>query len=114
MEEEYGKMPDGRPVKIFTLKNAAGTEAKVTEYGAILVSLKTKDRDGKLADITHGYDDLAGWLTNTSYFGSSVGRFGNRIAHGKFTVDGKDYELATNNDPGGIPCALHGGLKGFD
>ena len=114
MEEEFGKMRDDRPVKIFTLKNAAGTEARVTEYGAILVSLKTKDRAGKLADVTHGYDDLAGWLTNTSYFGSTVGRFGNRIAHGKFSVDGKDYELETNNDPGGIPCALHGGLKGFD
>lgn len=114
MEAEYGKMPDGRPVKIFTLTNSDGTEARVTEYGAILVSLKTKDRDGKLADITHGYDDLAGWLTNTSYFGATVGRFGNRIANGKFALDGKNYELATNNDPGGIPCALHGGLIGFD
>ena len=57
---------------------------------------------------------LAGWLTNTSYFGSTVGRFGNRIKDGKFTLDGKEYTLATNNEPGGIPCALHGGLKGFD
>jgi len=114
MSAEFGKMPDGQPVEIFTLTNNSGTEAKITEYGAILVSLKVADRDGKLADITHGYDDLAGWLTNTSYFGASVGRFGNRIAHGKFTLDGKEYSLATNNDPGGIPCALHGGLKGFD
>jgi aldose 1-epimerase len=72
------------------------------------------DRDGKVADVTHGYDTLDGWLTNTSYFGATVGRFGNRIAHGKFSLDGQTYELATNNDPGGIPCALHGGLKGFD
>ena len=114
MSAEFGKMPDGQPIEIFTLTNNSGTEAKITEYGAILVSLKVADRDGKLADITHGYDDLAGWLTNTSYFGASVGRFGNRIAHGKFTLDGKEYSLATNNDPGGIPCALHGGLKGFD
>ena len=114
MSAEFGKMPDGQPVEIFTLTNNRGTEAKIIEYGAILVSLKVADRDGKLADITHGYDDLAGWLTNTSYFGASVGRFGNRIAHGKFTLDGKEYSLATNNDPGGIPCALHGGLKGFD
>ena len=78
MSAEFGKMPDGQPVEIFTLTNNSGTEAKITEYGAILVSLKVADRDGKLADITHGYDDLAGWLTNTSYFGASVGRFGRR------------------------------------
>jgi aldose 1-epimerase len=107
-------MPDGKKVKIFTLTNKNGLEAKVTEYGAILVSLKTPDKAGKSADITHGYDSLEGWLTNTSYFGATVGRFGNRIKDGKFTLDGKDYKLATNNDPGGIPCALHGGLKGFD
>lgn len=113
-EENYGSMPDGRKVKIFTFTNENGMVAKVTEYGAILVSLQTPDRSGKVQELTHGYDTLAGWLTNTSYFGSTVGRFGNRIKDGKFTLDGKDYELATNNDPGGIPCALHGGIKGFD
>lgn len=113
-EAEYGKIVDDRSAKIFTLRNKSGMLAKVTEYGAILVSLETPDRDGKLADITHGYDTLEGWLTNTSYFGSSVGRFGNRIADGKFTLDGKEYTLARNNDPGGIECHLHGGLKGFD
>lgn len=112
--EIYGTMPDGREVKIFTLTNAHGLKAKVTEYGAILVSLEVPDKTGKLADVTHGYDSLAGWLSNTSYFGASVGRFGNRIKDGKFTLDGKDYSLATNNDPGGIPCHLHGGKKGFD
>jgi len=76
--------------------------------------METPDKSGKSADITHGYDTLEGWLTNTSYFGATVGRFGNRIAHGKFTLDGKEYTLATNNDPGGIPCHLHGGIKGFD
>lgn len=111
---EFGTMPGGDAVKLFTLTNAGGMEAKVTEYGAILVSLTAPDREGKLADVTHGYDSLEGWLTNTSYFGATVGRFGNRIAHGKFTLDGKEYELATNNDPGGIPCHLHGGIKGFD
>lgn len=110
----FGKLPSGEEVKLFTLTNKNGMEAKVTEYGAILVSLKVPDRDGELADITHGYDTLEGWLTNTSYFGATVGRFGNRIAHGKFTLDGKEYELVTNNDPGGIPCHLHGGSKGFD
>ena len=113
-EEIYGKMPDGREVKIFTLTNKNGLEARVTEYGAILVSLKTPDNSGKFADLTHGYDTLEGWLTNESYFGATVGRFGNRIAHGKFTLDGNEYTLATNNEPGGIPCHLHGGVKGFD
>ncbi|MEO5914888.1 MAG: aldose epimerase family protein [Luteolibacter sp.] len=112
--EVYGKLPDGKEVKIFTLTNKNGLKARVTEYGAILVSMETPDKSGKMADITHGYDTLAGWLTNTSYFGSTVGRFGNRIKDGKFSLDGKDYTLATNNDPGGVPCALHGGLKGFD
>lgn len=113
-EEIFGKMPDGKEVKIFTLTNKNGLEAKVTEYGAILVSLKVPDKAGKLADVTLGYDTLEGWLGNTSYLGATVGRFGNRIKDGKFTLDGKSYELATNNDPGGIPCHLHGGIKGFD
>ena len=113
-EDQYGAMPDGKKVKVFTLTNKNGLTAKVIEYGAILVSMETPDKSGKLADITHGYDNLEGWLTNTSYFGATVGRFGNRIKDGKFTLDGKDYKLATNNEPGGIPCALHGGLKGFD
>jgi aldose 1-epimerase len=114
VESVYGKMPDGREVKIYTLTNAAGMEAKVTEYGAILVSLKAPDKNGTFADVTHGYDTLEGWLTNTSYFGATVGRFGNRIANGKFTLDGKEYSLVTNNDPGGVPCSLHGGTVGFD
>jgi aldose 1-epimerase len=113
-EEIYGEMPDGQKVKIFTLTNQNGLKAKVTEYGAILVSMEVPDKSGKTADVTLGYDTLAGWLTNTNYFGSSVGRFGNRIKDGKFTLDGKEYQLATNNDPGGIPYHLHGGLKGFD
>jgi len=113
-QEVFGNMPDAREVKIFTLTNRNGLTARVTEYGAILVSMETPDKAGKTADITHGYDTLEGWLTNTSYLGSTVGRFGNRIKDGKFTLDGKAYALATNNDPGGIPCHLHGGLKGFD
>ena len=113
-QEVFGTLPDGREVKIFTLTNKNGLEARVTEYGAILVSMKTPDASGKLADITLGYDTLDGWLGNTSYFGATVGRFGNRIKDGKFTLDGKQYTLATNNDPGGIPSHLHGGLKGFD
>ncbi len=110
----YGTMPDGKQVKIYTLTNKNGLKAQVTEYGAILVSMQTPDKSGKSGELTHGYDTLEGWLTNTSYFGATVGRFGNRIKDGKFSLDGKDYKLATNNEPAGIPCALHGGLKGFD
>lgn len=110
----YGKLDDGREVKIFTLTNPKGMTAQVTEYGAILVSLKVPDRKGTSADVTLGYDTLAGWLKSPTYFGATVGRFGNRIAHGKFTLDGKEYTLATNNDPGGLPCHLHGGKIGFD
>lgn len=113
-ESVFGKMPDGKEVKIFTLTNAEGMVAKVTEYGAILVSITAPDKDGNFKDVTHGYDTLEGWLSNTSYFGATVGRFGNRIAEGKFELDGKTYELATNNDPGGMMCALHGGIEGFD
>lgn len=113
-KESYGKMPDGREISVFTLTNPNGLKARVIEYGAILASMEVPDKAGKLADIAHGYDELAGWLTNTSYFGATVGRFGNRIKDGKFTLEGKEYSLATNNDPGGIPCHLHGGIKGFD
>lgn len=107
-------MPNGQEVKIFTLSNSNGLCAKVTEYGAILVSLEAPDRSGKIADLTHGYDTLEGWFDNTSYFGATVGRFGNRIKDGKFFLDGKEFSLVTNNSPGGIPCHLHGGLRGFD
>ena len=81
--ESFGHLPDGRDVGIFTLTNANGLKAKVTEYGAILVSLEVPDKSGKFADVTHGYDTLKGWLGNTSYLGSSVGRFSNRIRDGK-------------------------------
>lgn len=111
----FGTTADGKPVKLFILKNGLGHEARVTEYGAILTSLKVPDRDGKSEEITLGYgDDLAAWEKSTGYFGATVGRYGNRIANGKFQLDGKEYSLATNNDPGGIPCHLHGGIRGFD
>jgi len=106
----YGKLPDGREADLYTLVNANGLRATLTTYGAILVSMEVPDRDGKLADVTLGYDTLAGWLKSTSYFGATVGRYGNRIAKGKFTLDGKEYTLATNNDAN----HLHGGIKGFD
>ncbi|HAT20225.1 MAG: aldose epimerase family protein [Roseibacillus sp.] len=109
--EVYGKLDDGTEVKIFTFSNKSGMVAKVTEYGAILTSLEVPDKDGNVEDVTHGYDNLAGWLTNSSYFGATVGRYGNRIAGGKFEIDGQVYDqLAVNNGPN----HLHGGEKGFD
>lgn len=109
--ETYGKLSDGSEVKIFTFGNKNGMIAKVTEYGAILTSLEVPDKDGTVKDVTHGYDDLAGWLTNSSYFGATVGRYGNRIAGGKFEIDGTVYDkLVINNEPN----HLHGGEKGFD
>ncbi|MDE0827412.1 MAG: galactose mutarotase [Akkermansiaceae bacterium] len=110
----YGTLPDGNEVSIFILRNKNGMVAKVIEYGAILTSLEVPDKDGNVADVTHGYDTLEGWISNESYFGATAGRFGNRIAHGKFSLDDEDYSLVTNNDPGGLPSALHGGIKGFD
>jgi aldose 1-epimerase len=113
-QEVFGHLPDGREVRIFTLTNRHGLRARVSEFGAVLVSMEAPDRFGKNADITLGYDTLAGWMDNPAYLGATCGRFGNRIAGGKFTLDGKEYVLATNNDPGGIPCHLHGGLIGFN
>ena len=110
----YGILPDGREARLFTLENAHGLRARVTDWGATLVSVETPDRVGNFADITLGSDTLDGWLANPHYFGATIGRFGNRIRDGKFSLDGKDYRLATNNAPGGIPCHLHGGVKGFD
>lgn len=110
----YGTLPDGRAVKQYTLATDHGVRVVLLDYGATLASVEIPDRNGRVTDVTHGYDDLAGWLGNTSYFGANVGRFANRIASGKFTLDGKSHELATNNTPGGLPCHLHGGNSGFD
>jgi aldose 1-epimerase len=106
----FGKIPDGTPVDIYTLRNANGVEARICTYGGIVVSLKTPDRNGKLGDVVLGYDNLDGYVKNNPFFGCFVGRYGNRIAGGKFTLDGKTYTLATNNGPN----HLHGGIKGFD
>ncbi|MFT4177474.1 MAG: aldose epimerase family protein [Luteolibacter sp.] len=114
LDESYGQLPDGRDVRLFTLTNASGLRAKVTNFGAILVSMEAPDRTGKPADLTLGRDTLAEWLNNSSYLGASVGRYGNRIRGGKFTLNGKSYVLATNNEPAGQPCHLHGGETGFD
>lgn len=108
-ETPFGTLEDGGKVTLYTLTNALGSEAKIINYGAILVSLKVADRDGKLRDVVLGYDDLAGYVKDKDFFGSTVGRYGNRIGAGKFTLDGKAYQLDVNNGPN----HLHGGAHGF-
>ena len=111
----FGQLPDGREAHIYTLSNQNGMSVDVSDYGATLVSVFTPDRDGEIQDLLHGYDSVDGYVGSTNpYFGNSVGRFGNRIADGKFSLDGKDYTLTTNNDPGGVSCHLHGGVDGFN
>jgi len=109
-KESYGKTPDGQAADIYTLTNANGAKARITNYGAIVVELWVPDRDGKLGDVVLGYDKLADYIKDTPYFGAIVGRYGNRIAHGKFTLEGRPYTLATNWKM----HHLHGGKKGFD
>ena len=107
---DYGTLPDGQTAKLYTLTNKQGVTAQLTDFGATLVSLKTPDRAGNLADITIGYDTLDGWVKDGSYMGATVGRYGNRIANGTFSLDSKNYTLATNNGP----HHLHGGNVGFN
>jgi aldose 1-epimerase len=106
----FGKLPDGREVFLYTLKNGSGTEARIINYGAILTNLFVKDKNGKAEDIVLGYDSLQGYIDDNAYFGSIVGRFGNRIGKGKFTLDGKEYQLPLNDGPN----HLHGGPGGFN
>ena len=106
----FGKLSDGTAVDLYTLTNANGLVAKITSYGAIITELHVPDRQGVLGDIVLGFDNLDQYLKGHPYFGATVGRVANRIAKGRFTLDGKTYVLATKNGPN----HLHGGLKGFD
>jgi len=106
----FGKTLDGKRVDIYTLRNTNGVAVRICNYGGLIISFMAPDRDGHMGDIVLGYDNLDGYLTNSPYFGAMVGRYGNRIAKGRFTLDDVQYTLATNNGPN----ALHGGLKGFD
>lgn len=109
-KEIFGNLPDGTVIELFTLSNENGIRARLMTYGATLVSLEVPDREGRLADITLGYDSLDGYLKNNPYFGSIVGRYGNRIAKGKFVLNGVEYQLVKNDGEN----HLHGGIKGFD
>src|SRR6266446_2744691 len=109
-KEGFGKTPDGQDADIYTLTNSGGAEVKITNYGGIVTSLKVPDRNGKLDDIVLGFDNLDAYLKGHPYFGAIIGRYGNRIAKGRFTLHGVEYKLAVNNGEN----HLHGGIKGFD
>lgn len=110
VKQSFGSDVDGKAVYLFTLTNKNGMQVSVTNYGAIVQSLLVKNRDGKFEDIVMGYDKVEDYLKGSPYFGAIVGRYGNRIGKGKFTLEGVEYSLATNNGAN----HLHGGFKGFD
>jgi aldose 1-epimerase len=107
---EFGKLPDGTAIEAYTLHNAQGASAKVITYGATLTELHVADKNGKMGDVVLGFDNIEGYLGQHPYFGGTIGRYGNRIAKGKFALDGKEYDLFLNNGPN----SLHGGQVGFN
>jgi len=109
-KQSFGKTADGTDIYLYTLTNKNGMEAGIINFGGTLVSLKVPDRTGKIADVVLGYDTLEEYVNGSNYFGATVGRYGNRIAHGTFTLDGVKYALAKNNGDN----SLHGGTKGFN
>jgi aldose 1-epimerase len=109
-QAEFGTTPEGQRVDLYTLKNARGMEVRAISFGGIITSIRVPDRSGKVDDVVLGYDSLEGYLKNPAYMGGIIGRYANRIAAGKFTLEGKTYSLALNNGPN----HLHGGPKGFD
>jgi aldose 1-epimerase len=109
-KQQFGHMPDGRAVEMYTLGNAHGMEARIITYGGIVTSLTAPDRSGKMADVVLGMDSLAGYLDETAHLGALIGRYGNRIGHGQFHLDGQLFTLPKNDGDN----TLHGGPKGFD
>ena len=109
-KDNFGQTADGKAVEIYTLTNSRGSEARIMTYGGTVVSLKVPDKSGKLGDVVLGYDSVSDYEKHTSFFGALIGRYGNRIAKGKFSIGGKEYKLATNNGEN----HLHGGVKGYD
>src|SRR5262245_40442131 len=108
--KSFGKTPDGTETSLWTSTNSKGATMQVTDYGARLVSLEVPDRNGKLANVTLGFDSAEKYGAHGAFFGCTTGRYANRIAKGKFTLEGKEYKLAVNNGPN----HLHGGIKGLD
>ena len=110
-QADFGRMPDGTAIQIYSLTNKSGVQARITNYGGILVSLQAPDRKGALADVVLGFDSLAGYLANPGpFFGALIGRYGNRIGHAKFSLNGVEYHLEKNDGDN----SLHGGAHGFD
>src|SRR5215475_6621650 len=109
-KSSFGKLPDGTEIELYTLTNSKGAIAKVITYGATLTELWVPDRSGKNSDVVLGFDNLTAYLGDHPFFGATVGRYGNRIAKGKFSIDGKEYSLFLNNGPN----SLHGGKVGFN
>lgn len=111
LKESFGQTASGQPVDAFVLKNAAGVMVRIINYGAAIVSIKAPGRDGNMADVVLGFDDMAGYQSDKNpHFGCCCGRYADRIAKGRFIIDGVEYSLATNNGPN----SLHGGIVGFD
>ncbi|MDP4644597.1 MAG: galactose mutarotase [Opitutales bacterium] len=106
---DFGEF-EGKPVTLYTMTNEQGMVAKITDYGGIVVSLLVPDRDGKLEDVVLGFEDFAAYEADEGWYGAITGRTANRIKHGKFSIDGNNYQLATNNGPN----HMHGGVKGFN
>ena len=109
----FGRLPDGRATRLFSLRAPGGFQVDVSDFGGAIVRLLTPDRNGQLGDVVLGFDSAARYAAQQAYIGTLIGRVGNRIAAGRFTLDGKTYTLPTNNAPAGIPCCLHGGPGGF-
>ena len=115
-KEAFGKMPDGTEIDQYTLSNPSGMKVKIITYGATITAVEMPDRNGHVENVVLYCDSLADYMEMRNgkpavpYFGATIGRYGNRIAKGRFTLEGKEYKLAINNEPN----ALHGGLKGFD
>ncbi len=112
--KKFGELNDGRTAELYTLENENGMKVEITNYGGIIVRLFVPDRDNNLDDIVLGYDNLEQYFNDPNYFGALIGRYGNRIADGKFDLDGNTYQLEINEKPAGHPCCLHGGKEGFN
>jgi aldose 1-epimerase len=110
MPQPFGKLPDGTAIDIYTLSNAKGMEARIMTYGATVVSLTAPDKAGKYADIVQGMDSVDGYVKGVPYFGATIGRYGNRIGHAQFTLEGQTYHTPKNDGDN----TLHGGVQGFD
>lgn len=109
-QAEFGRLPDGTTIDVYELRNRNGLRARIITYGALLTEMHVPDRAGQWGDVTLGFDQLSDYLAGHPYFGATIGRYANRIAQGKFTLDGRTYTLATNDGPN----HLHGGDRGFD